>query len=129
LLRTSTRPRLHAAGWWVGNARSFLGLADSEAAQVEMKLALGECQQERRQARHVSQVQLAQRLGSSQSRVAKMEAHDRMMSGQARFRVARTIGRQPVGRRRSARQALVRNPPMKYAMRQISRISPTAPPP
>jgi transcriptional regulator with XRE-family HTH domain len=45
-----------------------------------MKLALAGHLRRRRQARHVSQVDLASQLGSSQSRIAKMEAADASVS-------------------------------------------------
>jgi transcriptional regulator with XRE-family HTH domain len=64
----------------VGSAADFLGLAPVEAAYVEMKLALARQLRERRLLRKLSQAQLARVLGSSQSRVAKMEAGDRTVS-------------------------------------------------
>ena len=102
-MKSSKRKRLQAAGWKVGDARSFLGLSDEEAALVEMKLALAEHLRRRRQARHVSQVALADQLGSSQSRVAKMEAADASVSldllvkallalGETRQGLARVLG-------------------------------------
>ncbi|MFN0178262.1 MAG: helix-turn-helix domain-containing protein [Gemmatimonadales bacterium] len=68
--------RLTAAGWRVGSAADFLGLSDAEAALVELRLRLSGALRTRRLARGVSQQALAKRLGSSQSRVAKMEAAD-----------------------------------------------------
>ena len=41
-----------------------------------MRLALAESLRQRRVARHLSQVEFARQIGSSQSRVAKMEAAD-----------------------------------------------------
>ena len=52
----------------------------AEAALVELKLGLSEALRARRTAKRLSQAQLAKRLGSSQSRVAKMEAADRSVS-------------------------------------------------
>lgn len=74
------KQRLEAAGWRVGSAEEFLGLAAAEAALVELKLGLSDALRARRTARRVSQVQLARKLGSSQSRVAKMEAADASVS-------------------------------------------------
>lgn len=68
--------RLEAAGWKVGTVGEFLELTPEEAEYVELKLALGTYLREIRRDRHWTQTQLAQRLGSSQSRVAKMEAAD-----------------------------------------------------
>jgi len=74
------KQRLEAAGWKVGSAATFLGLTSQEAALVEMKLALAEHLRRRRSASGWTQSQLAKRLGTSQSRVAKMEAADSSVS-------------------------------------------------
>jgi len=79
-MRKEKRERLNAAGWRVGDASDFLGLTKEEAAFVEMKLALADSVRRRRQARRLTQTQLAKKLGSSQSRVAKMEAADSSVS-------------------------------------------------
>jgi DNA-binding transcriptional regulator YiaG len=70
------RERLEKAGWKVGDAAEFLELSDVEAALVEAKLALGDAVRALRQRSHLSQEELAKRMGSSQSRVAKVESHD-----------------------------------------------------
>ena len=103
-MKRSKKDRLEAAGWRVGTAREFLGLTQEEAAFIEMKLALSESVRRRRQARRLTQTQLAKRLGSSQSRVAKIEAADPSVSidllvrsllamGASRAEVARIISR------------------------------------
>ena len=79
-MKKSKRAKLEAAGWAVGSVQEFLGLSDAEAAIIEMKLALSRTLRDRRQRRGVSQVELAKRLRSSQSRVAKMEAGDPSVS-------------------------------------------------
>ena len=79
-MKQTKRERLKAAGWRIGSAADFLGLSKEEAAFVEMKLALAESLRRRRQARRLTQTQLAKRIGSSQSRVAKMEAADPSVS-------------------------------------------------
>jgi ribosome-binding protein aMBF1 (putative translation factor) len=79
-MRKEKRERLKAAGWRVGDASDFLGLTKEEAAFVEMKLALADSVRRRRQAGRLTQTQLAKKLGSSQSRVAKMEAADSSVS-------------------------------------------------
>lgn len=76
----STRERLEQAGWSVGSAQDFLGLLDEEAAFIELKLALSQSLRERRKEQGLSQTELARRMGSSQSRVAKMEASDPAVS-------------------------------------------------
>lgn len=80
-MMNSTRlKRLKAAGWKVGTPKDFLGLSDQEAALVEVKLSLIEALKKSRQKRRLSQIDLAQRMGSSQSRVAKIEAGDSSVS-------------------------------------------------
>jgi len=74
------RDRLGAAGWRTGDAAEFLELSPEEAAFVELKLALSTELKDRRSEQGLSQVQLAEKLGSSQSRVAKMEASDPSVS-------------------------------------------------
>lgn len=71
---------LESRGWKVGNPQEFLELTDEERAYIEVKLLLAENLRELRQSRDVSQTQLAKLLGSSQSRVAKMEAGDPSVS-------------------------------------------------
>jgi len=70
------REKLQKAGWKVGDAAEFLDLSDVEAALVEAKLDLGDAVRALRQRGHLSQQDLARRMGSSQSRVAKVENHD-----------------------------------------------------
>ena len=74
------RKRLEKAGWKVGDAAAFLELSDVEAALVEAKLALGDAVRSLRQRGRLSQEDLAKRMGSSQSRVAKVENHDPQVS-------------------------------------------------
>jgi DNA-binding XRE family transcriptional regulator len=79
-MKPAKRKRLEKAGWKVGSAKDFLGLTPEEAAFVELKLALSASLKERRQQHGLSQSDLAKRLRSSQSRVAKMEASDPAVS-------------------------------------------------
>jgi predicted XRE-type DNA-binding protein len=72
--------RLAAAGWKSGDAADFLELSAEEAAFVELKLALADYLRDLRTRNAWTQAQVARRLGSSQSRVAKMEAADASVS-------------------------------------------------
>jgi transcriptional regulator with XRE-family HTH domain len=76
MMNAATRKRLELAGWRVGSADDFLGLSAVESALVEVKLALSGALRKRRATLRLSQRDLADRLSSSQSRVAKMEAAD-----------------------------------------------------
>jgi DNA-binding XRE family transcriptional regulator len=91
-MRTAKSKRLAAHGWAVGDAREFLGLSEEEAAFVELKLALATNLRQRRLKRGMTQTQLAKRLDSSQSRVAKMEAGDRSVSLDLLVRSLLTVG-------------------------------------
>jgi plasmid maintenance system antidote protein VapI len=70
------RARLEKRGWRIGGAAEFLDLNDAEAALIELKVALGDALRQRRVAKGMTQGELAKQLGSSQSRIAKMEASD-----------------------------------------------------
>lgn len=74
------KKRLEDAGWRVGSTQEFLGLSPAESAYIELKIALSDKLKERRQRQQITQQKLAQLLGSSQSRVAKMEAGDPTVS-------------------------------------------------
>jgi predicted XRE-type DNA-binding protein len=63
-------------GWTGGTVADFLALTPEEAAFVEIKLALSDALRTQRQKAQRSQAQVAKHLGSSQSRIAKMEAGD-----------------------------------------------------
>jgi ribosome-binding protein aMBF1 (putative translation factor) len=92
--------RLEAVGWRVGDASDFLELSPEEAEYVELKLALGSYLREVRRDRRWTQTQLAHRLGSSQSRVAKMEAADNSVSVDLLLKSLLSVGVTPkdVGR-------------------------------
>jgi len=75
-MKASKRERLEKAGWKVGDAKEFLELSDTEAALVEVRVSLARDLRRRRKEKKISQATLANRIGSSQSRVAKMEAGD-----------------------------------------------------
>ena len=89
------RAKLKAAGWVVGTPREFLRLSDEEAAYVEFKLALSKTLQALRAAQELSQVDVAKRLHSSQSRVAKMEASDPTVSVDLLVKSLFRLGAQP----------------------------------
>lgn len=79
-LTDAKRKRLEAAGWRFGTVAEFLGLDAAEEALVELHLALAKALKERRAKVGMTQVELARKIGSSQSRVAKMEAADTSVS-------------------------------------------------
>jgi ribosome-binding protein aMBF1 (putative translation factor) len=105
------RKRLAAAGWQVGSVAEFLDLSAEEAQLVEMRLALSESLKARRTRAHLSQSALAKRLGSSQSRVAKMEAADATVSLDLLIRGLLALGATP----REVAAALSKKPTKRVA--------------
>jgi ribosome-binding protein aMBF1 (putative translation factor) len=73
-MKPEKKQRLEAAGFKVGSADEFLNLSPSESALVSLRLSLASEVRRRRLQLNYSQAELARRLGSSQSRVAKLEA-------------------------------------------------------
>ena len=72
--------RLQTKGWKVGTVKEFLGLSNEESAYIELKIKLAAGLRQRRKQKGLSQLDLAAKLQSSQSRVAKMEAGDPSVS-------------------------------------------------
>lgn len=79
-MKAAKRKKLEAAGFAFGDAADFLGLSDQERALVEAKASLASLLVERRLAESITQKELAERISSSQSRVAKMEAAEASVS-------------------------------------------------
>ncbi|MBL8805082.1 MAG: XRE family transcriptional regulator [Planctomycetes bacterium] len=91
-MKKSKINRLRAAGWRVGSVREFLELSDEDVALIELKLAVADVIRRTRQRRELTQTGLAKLIGSSQSRVAKMEAGDASVSLDLMFRTAFSLG-------------------------------------
>ena len=89
------KARLERKGWTVGDAANFLKLNLQEAQFVELKLALAAGVRQRREQHGMTQAALAEQLGSSQSRVAKMEAADRSVTVDLMVRSLLAIGATP----------------------------------
>lgn len=79
-MNEAKRKKLEAQGWKVGTVQEFLDLTPEEAAYIEVKLALAKALRERRTQKNMTQEELAQRISSSQSRIAKMEKGDPSVS-------------------------------------------------
>jgi len=99
-MNKAKKARLEARGWKVGGVEEFLGLSKEEGAFVEMKLALARCLRELRMRRNLSQTRVAELIGSSQSRVAKMESGDPTVTIDLMLRSVLAMGASPkqVGR-------------------------------
>lgn len=79
-MKTSKQKKLEQAGWQVGDTTDFLKLSPEENILIDMRISLSLALQQHRRNQKLSQVDLAKRLGSSQSRIAKMEAADPSVS-------------------------------------------------
>jgi len=86
------KKRLKEAGWSTGSVAEFLDLTPEEAGLIEIKLRLSELVKRVRTRGGLSQVALAQLLGSSQSRVAKIESGDPSVSLDLLFRASFASG-------------------------------------
>ena len=84
--------------WREGSAKQLLGLSDAEEAIVELRLRLADEVRRLRTAQGLTQRDLAQRLGSSQSRVAFLEQAD--ASAELMIRALLVLGatRRQIGR-------------------------------
>lgn len=74
------RELLEAQGWKVAGAQEFLELSNEELEYIEIKIALSQLVKAQRKRRRLTQEKAAQLIGSSQSRVAKMESGDPSVS-------------------------------------------------
>lgn len=74
MMDPAKKKRLQRKGWKVGSAEEFLELSPQEAALVDLRLKLADAVKLLRKDQQLTQTELAKLLGSSQSRVAKVEA-------------------------------------------------------
>ncbi len=88
------RERLEAKGWKVGTVAEFLELTQEESALIEIKLALSRKLRQRRQEQ-MTQAELADRIHSSQPRIAKAENGDRSVSIELLLRAILATGATP----------------------------------
>ncbi len=94
-MRADKRRRLEQAGWTVGDAGDFLGLPAEERRFIDVKMSLAEGLRRRREQLGLTQTQVAERFGSSQSRVAKMEAAHRSVVTDLLFKSLFRLGASP----------------------------------
>jgi len=79
-MRADKVRRLRSKGWKVGTVAEFLHLTPEEERLIELRLILRDNILAMRKAKHMSQADLAKKIGSSQSRIAKVEAGDPSVS-------------------------------------------------
>lgn len=88
------RKRLEQKGWKVGNVSEFLELTKEETALIEIKLVLSHNLKERRQ-KLMTQTELAEKIQSSQPRIAKAENGDASVSIELLIRAMLATGATP----------------------------------
>ena len=94
-MKATKRAALEKAGWAVGSTDEFLGLSAEERAFVDVKLALAQALRTRRERKNLTQAEVARLLGSSQPRVAMMEAGDSSVTMDLLVRSLFAIGATP----------------------------------
>ena len=73
-METQKQKKLEEKGFRIGSASDFLELSPEEETYIEIRLEISGLVKSQRKNRGWTQLQLARIIGSSQSRVAKMEA-------------------------------------------------------
>jgi len=91
-MKPEKKQQLEAAGFKVGSADEFLALTREESALVSLRLSLAKQVRFRRLRLRYSQAELARRIGSSQSRIAKLEAAEPDVSLDLLFRALFATG-------------------------------------
>jgi DNA-binding XRE family transcriptional regulator len=79
-MREDKKKRLERAEWRVGTADDFLEISPAESTLLDLKAELGKRLREWRTTVPMTQATLAKSIGSSQSRIAKIEAGDPSVS-------------------------------------------------
>jgi ribosome-binding protein aMBF1 (putative translation factor) len=99
-MKQTKREKLERAGFSVGTVQQFLHLSDEEMALIDLKIRLISLLKSARQSSGLSQANLAKLIGSSQSRVAKMENADAGVSLELICKALFSLGvsRQAIGR-------------------------------
>lgn len=105
MMKSGKKKLLEGRGYKVGDASDFLGLTAEESAYIDIKIACGMRLRQKRAQSDLSQSKLARLIGTSQSRLARMEKGDPSVSldllvrallslGDSTSRIARIVGGQ-----------------------------------
>ena len=86
------RQALEAAGWVFGDAEDFLELTREEREMVDLRLAVSSAVRMLRLKQRMTQAQAGKMLGTSQPRVAQIEAGARDVSLDLMFRALHALG-------------------------------------
>jgi DNA-binding XRE family transcriptional regulator len=94
------RNRLEMAGWKIGSAKDFLDLTDEEQRLIDLRIALIRTVRVARLNATMTQEELAAAIGSSQSRIAKLEAGEPNVSIELIMKALLALGlsNQEIGR-------------------------------
>jgi DNA-binding XRE family transcriptional regulator len=95
MMEEDKRKRLERRGWKIGSVSEFLELTPEETVLTEIKLALSRNLKERRQ-KLMTQTELAEKLHSSQPRIAKAENGDASVSIELLIRAMLATGATPL---------------------------------
>ena len=75
-MEKNKRDKLKEKGYRIGSAADFLKLTPDEEAYIDIRLDISNMVKAQRAKKGWTQEQLARSIGSSQSRIAKLEAGD-----------------------------------------------------
>jgi len=112
-MNAQVKANLKAAGYSFGDYGDFLELTPAEREQVELETALARVIRAIREKTSITQSELARRIGSSQSRVAKIEAGVEGVSLDLSFKALFALGGTTEGVTREIKQAKKRSAPKK----------------
>lgn len=118
-MEQSKRERLRDAGWRETTAADLLGLSAEESQYVDIRVALGRALKRSRLEARLSQQALARRMGSSQSRVARMEAAEPSVSMDLIVRAILATG----ASRADLARAFAPEEPLPYATTESTSVS------
>ena len=86
------RKRLEAKGWKEVSVQEFLGLSNEESEYIELKIALSQKVVAERKKRKLSQTRLAEKIGTDQARISRMEKGDPSVSADMLIRSLIALG-------------------------------------
>lgn len=89
---TRNSKKREAAGWRSGDAADFLGLSEAESRLIGLRLEIARATREEREARGLTQKELAALAGTTQARIAKLESASPEVSLDLMVRAFFTVG-------------------------------------